>query len=111
MISPELPSHRNDVAVVFVLCCSSLVGFVLFLISFPIYRRIPFWPHLSIAELFLLWFLFVAPVTTAIAFVVFIRRKRFGSIVPVTKWLAWTAITLSVLADLFMLLGLWAPTT
>jgi hypothetical protein len=35
-------------------CAPALLGFALFFVSFPIDRQIPFWPHLNLAELFML---------------------------------------------------------
>jgi len=95
---------------VFVLCLPALGGFVLFLFSFPIDRQIPFWPRLNVAEVFALWFVFVAPITTVIATVALIRRRRSAHIATFTRVLAWTAIALSVLVNVLMLLGMWAAT-
>lgn len=89
-------------------CLPSLLGFVLFLFSFPIDRTIPFWPQLNLAELYFFWFLFVTPVTTVVAFVRFIKRKRTSRIALLHSVLAWTMLIASVLANLFMLVGLAA---
>jgi hypothetical protein len=86
----------------------ALLGFVAFLFSFPIYRRIPFWPHLTIADAFTLWFEFVTPITTAIGFVVLMRYRRSGRINKFARTVAWTAITLSVLVNVFMWLAAWS---
>jgi hypothetical protein len=95
---------------VFVWCLPALGGFVMFLLSFPIDRQIPFWPRLSFAEIFTLWFLLVAPVATIIAVVAFIRRRRSARIAKFTSVLAWTTIAVSVLVNAFILVGMWAAT-
>lgn len=79
-----------------------------FLFSFPIDRSIPFWPHWTIAEISFLWFIFVAPVATAIAFVVFLKRRRLARIALFRRTLVWTTLTVSLLVNGFMLLALWA---
>ncbi len=73
--SDELPLDRKKVDAVFIWCLPCLLGLVVFLFSFPIDRRIPFWPHLTIVEIFFMWFLFVTPITTVIAFVVLMKRR------------------------------------
>ncbi|HEY6388624.1 MAG TPA: hypothetical protein VIX91_23345 [Candidatus Acidoferrum sp.] len=93
---------------VFVWCLPTLGGFVMFLLSFPIDRHIPFWPRLSFAEILTLWFLFVAPIATIIAVVALIRRRRSAHIA--TRVLAWTMIAVSVLVNAFVLVGMWAAT-
>ena len=85
-----------------------MLGFVVFLFSFPIYRPFPFWPHWSIAEVFFLWFMLVAPIAIAISIVIFLKRRRAGRIAPLTKVLVWATLTVSLLVNGFMLLGLWA---
>lgn len=57
-------------------CFPALGAFALFLLSFPIDRKVPLWPHLQIAEIFAMWFVFVAPVTTIAAIVLLIMRRR-----------------------------------
>jgi len=106
----EVLPRRNKVWAVLVWCSPSLLGFVAFLVSFPIYRSIPFWPHLNVAEAYTLWFLFVAPVTTLIAIVVLVKRERLGHIAAFAKLLVWAAIILSLLVNVFVLLGMWAST-
>jgi hypothetical protein len=95
---------------VFVWCSPSLLGFVLFLFSFPIDRQISIWPHWPIAAIFFLWFIFVTPITTVVAFVVFVKRKRRDHLAQSTRFLLWGALTMTVLLDTFMLLGAWAST-
>jgi hypothetical protein len=95
---------------VFVWCLPAIGGFVMFLLSFPIDRQIPFWPRLSFAEIFTLWYLFVTPVATMIAVVALIRRRRLAHIATFTRVLAWATITISVLLNAFMLVGMWAAT-
>lgn len=84
------------------------LSFVAFLLSFPIYRQIPFWPHLNIAEFFALWFLFVMPVTVAISIIKFVKYSKVGQGSRMSKLLLLAAIILSALANIFVLLGLWA---
>ena len=95
---------------IFVWCLPALGGFVMFLLSFPIDRQIPFWPRLSFAEIFTMWFLFVAPIATIIAAVALIRRRRSAHIATFTRVLAWTTIAVSVLVNAFVLVGMWAAT-
>lgn len=75
---------------VLVWCLPALGGFGAFLLSFPIDRQIPFWPRLSLVEMFALWFLFVTPVATAIAIVALTKRRTPVSIATFTRILAWT---------------------
>jgi hypothetical protein len=72
---------------ILVWCLPTLLGFVAFLFAFPIDREISFWPHLNFAELFGAWFLFVTPVTTTVAIVMFIKYVRRGHITRISKWL------------------------
>jgi len=91
-------------------CLPALLGFLAFLVAFPIDRRIPHWSPLNFAELFTLWFLLVTPITTVIAIVTLLKRKRMGRIPPFIRLLAWTAIAVSILLNVFVLLGVWAST-
>jgi hypothetical protein len=95
---------------VLVWCSPSLLGFVAFLFSFPIDRSIPIWPHLNIAEIFTLWFLSIAPATTVIAIVVFVKHKTTNPISPSANLLVWAAIIISLLVNTLVLLGMWAST-
>ncbi len=106
----EQSTKGVQVGSIFFWCLPSLVGFVLFLFSFPIDRIIPFWPHWSIAEIFFAWFIFVVPITVVIAFVVFVKRKRAANIALLTRSLVWVTLAVSLLVNLFMLLGAWAST-
>ena len=99
---------RKDVLPVFFWCLPALGGFVLFLFSFPIDRQIPFWPSLSIAELFTLWFLFITPVTTVVAIIVLIKRRKIIHLPRFFRFFAWSAIVTSVLLNAFVLVGMWA---
>jgi hypothetical protein len=83
-----------------VLCVPCLLGFALFICSFPIDRKISFWPRLSLAELYIRWFLFVAPISTLIALIVLIRRR-----VEKVKILAWVLVIASIVVNLLVLLG------
>ncbi|HEY1424860.1 MAG TPA: hypothetical protein VGF20_15515 [Candidatus Acidoferrum sp.] len=87
----------------------ALLGFALFLVSFPIDRRIPFWPHPSLVDLFAMWFVFIAPVATVIGVVVLIKRGRHG-LHPVNNFLLWIAVLASVAVNWLMLVGMWAAT-
>jgi hypothetical protein len=89
-------------------CLPSLLGFVAFLFSFPIDRQIPFWPHQSIAEIFVQWFLFVTPVTTAIAIITLIKRRRAIEMTLGIKLLSWTAVAVSLATNAIVLLGMSA---
>jgi len=91
-------------------CLPALVGFSLFLFAFPIDRRIPHWFPLNFAEIFTLWFLFVTPVTTVIAIVTFLKAKRATPMALFFTLLTWTAIGVSLVANVFVLLGMWAST-
>ena len=48
---------------------------------------------LMIVDIFYLWFLFVTPVATVIAFVVFMKRSRLGVIAKFTRSLIWATVT------------------
>ena len=87
-------------------CLPSLFGFLTFLFAFPIDRRIPFWPNMSLAEAFALWFLFVAPLATIAAIVSLIKCMRAGRIAPHAKWLVWIAIAVSLAVNAFVLFGM-----
>ena len=108
--SEETPFRQSKVWTALVWCLPSLLGFTLFLLSFPIYRQITFWPHLSLADIFTLWFLFITPITTVIAIVMLIKRGRSGRIAIFIRMLAWLTITFSVLANVLILVGMWAST-
>ena len=85
-------------------CLPCLLALVLFLFSFPIDRKIPFWPNLNLAELYSLWFLFVTPISTLVAFIVLLRRRWMGG----TSILAWFLVIASVVVNALVLLGLYA---
>jgi hypothetical protein len=108
--SEETFSRQGKVGAALVWCLPSLLGFALFLLSFPIDRQIRFWPFLSLADIFALWFLLITPVTTVIAIVMLIKRGRSGRIAVFIRVLAWLMITFSVLANVLILLGMWAST-
>jgi hypothetical protein len=102
--SEEAVLDKSKIWSVFYWCLPSLAGLALFLFSFPIDRVIPFWPHLEIAEIFLYWFVFVAPPATLIATVLPIKRRR--RIAPLHKAMGWLAIVVSMLASAFVVLGM-----
>jgi hypothetical protein len=83
---------------------------VTFLFAFPIDRRIPFWPHLNLAEIFALWFLFIAPATTVFAIVTLMKHKRTQRLALFANLLVWTAIAASLVVNVFVLVGMWAST-
>jgi len=85
-------------------CLPCLLAFALFFFSFPIDRKIPVWPHLNLAELYSLWFLFVTPITTLVAFIVLIRRRWMGP----SSILAWFLVIASFVVNALVLLGLYA---
>jgi len=88
------------------LCLPSLLGFLAFLFSFPIDRQIRFWPHETIAEIFVRWFLFITPVTTAIAIITLIKRRRAREMTLWVKLLSWTAVAVSLVINAIVLLGM-----
>lgn len=101
-------SSRLKAWPVFAWCLPALGGFAGFLASFPIDRQIPFWPYLSIAAIYVYWFLFVTPVACVIAIVKFIRYARKVQTSFVRKSILLMTIILSVLVNLFVVLGLIA---
>jgi hypothetical protein len=102
--SEEVVLPENKQSPILLCCSPSLLAFALFLVSFPIDRVIPFWPHLSLAEIYVYWFGLVTPVTTVIGIVILVTRRR--SLPTFPKVMAWLTITISVLANLFVLLGM-----
>lgn len=107
--SETSPSGDGKVRPVILLCLPSLLGFLLFLFSFPI-DRVLGWTRVNVAEIFLFWFLAIAPIGIVIASLKLIRARRCKSFSARLTILAWTVITISVLANVFMLLGMWAST-
>ena len=85
-------------------CLPCLLAFLLFFFSFPIDRKIPFWPHLNLAELYSLWFLFVTPISTLVAVIVLFRRRWTGG----ASIVAWFLVIASVVVNSLVLLGLYA---
>ena len=100
----EVVLRENMLRPILLWCSPSLLGFPVFLVSFPIDRVIPFWPHLTVAEIFLYWFGLITPIATVIGIVVLLKRRRGLATFP--KAMAWLTITISVLANLFVLLGM-----
>src|SRR4029077_17139055 len=103
LTSQEMPLSRSKVGAVFIWCLPCLLGFVLFFLSFPIDRRIPFWPHLMIVDIFFRWFLFVTPFATVIAFVLFLKRSRAGGIDRFTRKLIWVTVAVSLIVNALIL--------
>jgi hypothetical protein len=91
-------------------CLPALLGFVAFLFAFPIDRRISNWFPFNFAEIFYVWFLFVTPVTTMLAIVGLVKRKRTGPMAPVATFLTWAAIGASLVVNALVLVGMWAST-
>ena len=89
-------------------CLPAILGFPAFLLSFPIDRKVPFLPHLNIAEVFLFWFLIVTPISTGVAMVMLRRHARLGNIGGNPERLLLAVITIAVLANLALLLGMYA---
>ncbi|MGB6882921.1 MAG: hypothetical protein WBE10_02605 [Candidatus Acidiferrum sp.] len=108
--SEETPLPLGKIWSSFRWCLQTLLGFLTFLFAFPIDRRIPFWPHLNLAEILALWFLFITPVTTVFAIVTLMKHKRTQRLPVFGKLLVWTAIAASVVVNLFVLVGMWAST-
>ena len=112
MLTPAQPAlPKIEIWPVLAFCAPALLGFALFLVSFPIDRQLPIWPPLSVAEFFMLWFFFVTPVTTVTAIVTLVRRRRRGRIPRLTYFLLWTAVAACLAVNAFMVLGLIASTT
>jgi len=84
----------------------SFSGFLTFLLAFPIDRRVPFWLHLSLADIFSLWFLFIAPIATIARIVTLMTCTRAGRIAPHAKLALWIAMPLSLVMNTFILLGM-----
>src|SRR5580704_9744670 len=91
-------------------CLPALLGFLAFLVAFPIDRRIPHWFPLNFAELFTLWFLLVTPITTVIAIVALLKAKRAAPMALFATLITWAAIGVSLVTNVFVLLGMWAST-
>jgi hypothetical protein len=60
-------SGKGKLRPVILWCLPSLLGFLLFLLSFPISRSIPFWPQVNLEEVFFFWFLVITPIAIVIA--------------------------------------------
>jgi hypothetical protein len=104
MTSEEVVLRENKLWPILLWSSPSWLGFALFLVSFPIDRVIPFWPHLSLAEIFVYWFGLITPVTTMTGIVILVKRRR--SLATLPKVIASLTIVISVLANLFVLLGM-----
>jgi len=83
-----------------------LLGFLAFLFSFPLDRQISLWPCLSIAEIVVMWFGLITPVTTLIAIVTLIKRRRAGGMTTWVKLLAGTVIAVCLVINAFVILGM-----
>jgi hypothetical protein len=89
---------------VLALCLPSLLGVGLLLLSVSIAEH-----NILSGRLFnfyFVWFLLVAPVTTLIAFLVFVRRKWTGRVAILPALLACAGLFARVLATLFALVAL-----
>ena len=110
MESPESSlSGAIKVRPIILWCVPSLLGFLLFLFSFPI-DHILGWPQVNVAEVFFFWFLTIAPIGVVAASLKLIRARRRGIFTAPVSALAWTLVTVSASANVFMLLGMWAST-
>jgi Mn2+/Fe2+ NRAMP family transporter len=88
------------------LCSPTVLGFVVFLFSFPLDRPLPF-SRLSVFDALFLWS-FVAPMFT-IAAMIAASRRRFRESTPVrTKIGAWTIIIFAVCLNVFLITGFLA---
>jgi hypothetical protein len=105
--APEAILHRNNFKAVFAWCSATLLPFVLFFSSFPLDRLLPFWPYWNFVTIYSVWFVFVAPVTTLIALILFLKRKRRDMVLS-TKWLIWITLIVTVLVNAFMVLGVYS---
>ena len=108
-MNPEAPPTHNPVWISVRWCLPALLGFVLFLFSFPIDRHVPL-THLTLVDAYALWFVFIAPATTIIAIVTFMRRRRTARMTPWVKSLTWIVIAVSLLVNALMLFSFWADT-
>jgi hypothetical protein len=107
LVNSGQPSFRKDTMWLSLRwCLPALCGFLAFLFSFPIYRQIPFWPHMDIAEIFAMWFVLVTPVTTLIAIITVIKRRRAGDMTTRVRLLTWAVIALCLVINAFVLLGM-----
>ena len=107
MTSEEVVLPENKLSPILLCCSPSLLGCwpsLCSLFRFRLTVFIPFWPHLSLAEIYVYWFGLVTPVTTVIGIVILVKRRR--SLPTFPKVMAWQTITISVLANLFVLLGM-----
>ncbi len=93
---------------VYAWCLPTFLGIAAFLLAFPIDRQIPFWPHANLAEVFGAWFLLVAPTATTLAIVTFTKQARRGLSNRTPKWILVVVVTLSILLNLLVLIGLYA---
>jgi len=104
--SGEPSLRKGTIWLSLLLCLPSILGFLTFLFSFPIDRQIRFWPHETIAEIFIQWFLFITPVTTAIAIIMLIKRRRAREMTLWVKLLSWTAVAVSLVINAIVVLGM-----
>ena len=82
-------------------CLPALMVFFLMFAVLPFYSHVPLLPNLLLVDVFFVWFLFVAPVTTVKAMRVLNRTPRVG----VVYWVARVAIAVSVLANILVLIS------
>ena len=103
-LQPSFPNGKIWLSLC--LCLPSILGFLAFLFSFPIDRQIPFWPHATIAVVFVQWFLFITPVTTAIAIITLIKRRRAREMTIWVKLFSWAAVAVSLVMNAIVVLGM-----
>jgi hypothetical protein len=105
-------SERSQVRIgltpVVLWCLPSLLGFLGFLLAFPISRDMFLGQHQNIAEGLFYWFLTIAPAATIVAMVRLNRRSRFRKMQGSHKAIAWGLIVFSIFLNGFVLVGLGA---
>jgi hypothetical protein len=104
--SDGVVSDRSKVWRNFIWFFPFFLSFIVFLLSFPIDRQIPFWPHLYLFEAYVDWFLFITPAVTIAGLVSFILQSRRDGSSRTQKWLIAIIFTVAILLNLFILLGL-----
>jgi hypothetical protein len=90
---------------VFALCLPSLLGFVLLLLSWYIVGNNYFGLSEGLWLFCHFWFFIVAPVSTLIAFILFVRRSWTGHVALLPALLACTMLFASVVTNLIALIA------
>ena len=89
------------------LCSPSILGFTVFLFSFPLDRHLPFHLSWTVFDAFFVFFL-VAPMFTLIAFVLTIRRAFASLVSSKSKVIAWAILALTIAINVFTVIGILA---